>query len=309
MADTVNLVPRMVVNPLIKTREQIDKEITAALQSMGFKPIGKNGKAANKLEKEKNYMDLFLQTNEGKKWLKKNKIESIKQGDSPDYIFESQEGKKLGFEITELMIKTPRFMVLTALNSVLKKVCQHFYEKEGVNYHIILDIWDESDFILPYKPWYDRLIKKLELSPNDIKNAIIKSMFQKPTQHNPVVKTSVDISPHQFNITYSIEPYMSAHINVWTDTFEKPIGELQKTIDKKNKKAEKYVDVCDSCAILIVSDYSENLGYANFEPKELKSRRFVSAFKDIFLLEIEGSNRNVKTTKLKIKQCEDKNVQ
>lgn len=291
----------------IKTREQIDKEITIALKSMGFKAINEDGKVVAKQEQESTYMSLFLETPEGKEWLNENNIKMVVQGDCPDYLFESLNGEKIGFEITELIIKNSRYIVRATLDTILKKVCQHFNKKEGLNYHIVLDVWDESDLRLPYKPFHQRQLNKLQASSNDIKNAIIKVMGEKPSVCNPVIRTSAVVASHIFNISYSIESYMSSCVNGWNDVFTNPYLEICMTIDKKSKKRNNYNSVCGDCALLIVSNGLENRNYVEFTDGFLEKSNFKSVFKDVYMLDIKDS-KSVKATKLTPKKIGDINV-
>lgn len=49
---------------------------------------------------EKEYLDCFLQTAIGKSWHGKHNIVKIEETESPDFIFETNDGKKIGLEIT-----------------------------------------------------------------------------------------------------------------------------------------------------------------------------------------------------------------
>lgn len=48
---------------------------------------------------EKEYLDCFLQTAIGKSWHGKHNIVKIEETESPDFIFETNDGKKIGLEI------------------------------------------------------------------------------------------------------------------------------------------------------------------------------------------------------------------
>lgn len=66
------------------------------------------------------------------------------------------------------------------------------------------------------------------------------------------------------------------------------IDELQKSIDEKNKKYDRYIKKCDQCWLLIVSDiYNPAQGFQF--TAEMEEHTFVSRFDKTFYMEVSGS--------------------
>ncbi|MDR3256894.1 MAG: hypothetical protein LBT18_04555 [Endomicrobium sp.] len=165
---------------------------------------------------------------------------------------------------------------------------------------ILIDIYDERKFSgnsqdrLSY--CYDPGFKHLEVPENDIKNAIIAEISKEDVPAWGVSKRYyIELPPYKFriNVDRFFEPYTCpAHINNSGMLREDPFDELQGVINSKNEKYKIYTEKCDECDLLVVSDDSSTGNFVLFSDK-IKKYKFVSVFKNVYLLELEsrfGSN-------------------
>jgi hypothetical protein len=254
---------------------------------------------------ESTYLALFLRTKLGEEWYDKNKITKKISGERPDFIFETSIGKTIGLEIVNLVIKTERHHATATLRTVASQVCQYFKKEKGIALSISIDIYDEREFSANFQDrlnrCYDPGFKHLEVPNNVIKNAIIAEISKEDVPAWGVSKKWVELPPHKFIITVDRfhEPYTYAHVNNSGIAREDPFEELQDVINSKNKKYKIYTEKCDECDLLVVSDDSSTGNFAFFSDK-INKYKFVSAFKNVYLLDF-GSISDIKTTKLKNK--------
>lgn len=250
------------------------------------------------------YLSLFQKTQYGQDWVKSNGIVDIISTECPDYLCRTSDGKTIGLEVTNLVVPTKRYKVLVAIEQAARQACEHFKKYDDIDFHLIVDIWDENDCLLPYKPWYERLVRQLDAVSNKIRDGFIKAMSSEPIMDFEVVKKNVDAAGCSFVITYSLTDVMQWHVNSARVYFENPLNQLKKTLGKKDKKVTAYRKVCQKCCLLVVSDNSTASAII-FDDKKLK-RSFISSFDSVFLLEIDGcGDTNLKITNLKIKRKND----
>ncbi|MCL1969745.1 MAG: hypothetical protein FWF65_09425 [Bacteroidetes bacterium] len=256
---------------------------------------------------EKIFLNLFLKSEAGKKWLIKNKItdNKPKESESPDNLFTNSQGKNIGIEITKLLIQSSKFKATARLNTVANKVVQHFKQKQNIAISVLIDVYDERKIstdwseILDacYNPGFD----KIEVTNNKIENAIIEAIEQVGIPKMGLKKVNVVVPPHTFIVTYDnvfFPSYTSAHVNNSGMCKEDPFKELQETITAKNEKYNNYLEKCDACSLLVVSEDSGSGNFACFTNKILK-QKFDSRFKNVYLLDLGGFAEN-KVVKLKI---------
>jgi hypothetical protein len=250
-------------------------------------------------------LDFFMQTLEGKKWLHRHNIVNKISEESPDFIFETSTGKTIGLEITNLVIKTDKYHATATLNTIASQVCQHFKKEKDIALSLLIEIYDERkrswrtkkeylDYI--YNPGFDRL----DVPKKKIKDAIIAAISKEDVPIWGLRKEWIDLSPHKFVITYDRmhEPHTSHHVNNAGMCKQDPFEELQDTINSKNEKYAAYKTRCDECDLLVVSDDGSTGNFAFFTDK-IKSYRFISSFKNVYLLDLGMSS--AKTIKLKTK--------
>ncbi len=252
---------------------------------------------------EATYLNFFAQTSEGEKWLNKNCITNIISGESPDFILETSTGENIGLEITNLIIKTDKFHATSTLQTIASQVCQHFKREKGIALTLIIDIYDERKFSLNWKDHlsyhYNPGFNSLDVSKKKIKDTIIATISKEDLSMLGHKKEWIDIPPHKFIVTYSRmhEPHISYHVNNEGMCKDDPFDELQEAINRKNEKYTTYKTKCDECYLLVVSDGSSLGSFANFS-NNVNFHKFLSSFKNVYLLDLDRSD--VKSIKLKI---------
>lgn len=92
---------------------------------------------------EKEYLDCFLQTSLGKSWHEKHNIVKIEETESPDFIFQSNDGKKIGLEITQFIIESKHGKAMQALMTTGNKICKYSLNKHKLPISIIIDKYDK----------------------------------------------------------------------------------------------------------------------------------------------------------------------
>jgi hypothetical protein len=256
---------------------------------------------------EATYLLLFKDTKEGKDWFYKNKITKTTKEESPDYIFETEGGKNIGLEITNLVIKTDKQQATVALRTIANQVCQHFKKEKGIALCILIDFWDKRKWCArTYKEMmaaaYDPGFRHLEATNKEIKTAIINVLSQQDIKPMGLVKTHIEIGSQIFNITATRwdEPHTEASVNNQGACVEDPFEELQAAITAKNNKFDKYKNKCDECDLLVVVDSDSNGNFVCFSNK-IKSHKFESAFRNVYLFDLNPWDDDRKMTKLKTK--------
>jgi len=239
---------------------------------------------------ESTYLNFFIQTFEGKKWLDKNNITKATPEESPDFIFETSTGKTIGLEITELFLKTDKFQATSTLQTIAKQVCRHFKKEKGIALSLIIDIWDERKW---NANWSDHIdyrnnpgFERLEVPKKKIKDAIIAAISKEDIPAFGHNKLWIELPPHKFIIDCNRmhEPHTSTFVNNAGMSEEDPFEELQEGINGKNEKYATYKTRCDECDLLVISDGSSRGSYVNFSNK-INSHKFFSSFKNVYLLD------------------------
>lgn len=247
--------------------------------------------------KEATYLALFTCSTEGEEWMKQNHITKKLSSESPDFLFKVQNNKTIGLEIVNLIVKSDKFFATARLESIAKKIVNHF-KKQDIQLTIILEIYDHRKYSPYYKEMVDRRnnpgFKHLNASDKEIKDEIIKALEEEGIKSWDLTRKWVDIGGQTFYVNASRfhEPHTSCHVNNEGMCIEDPFEDLKKTIDRKNEKFASYKKSCDECDLLIVSD--ENFTYFT---SKLKSHKFESLFRNVYFMDLSGG---VKTTKLEI---------
>ena len=53
----------------------------------------------DKKPEEREYLQYFLSSDEGKKWYLQNKIVSYRDDEAPDFVFVAEDNQKMGLEV------------------------------------------------------------------------------------------------------------------------------------------------------------------------------------------------------------------
>lgn len=246
--------------------------------------------------KESTFLALFGQTKVGKDFVRINKITSKTDAESPDFLLKTEDGKTIGIEVVEFILHTKKVVATARLESIGNKIVGYF-KKKGIPISLILEIYDKRKLSPYYKDIMDRCYNPgfdhLNASDKEIKDEIIKAIETEGIKDWGITRKWVDIAGQTFVVNASKfhAPHTSCHVNNEGMCIENPFNELQKLIDSKNEKYEKYKQKCDECYLLVVSSGN----FVDFTYK-IKFHKFKSVFKDIYLLDLGFGN---KATKLK----------
>lgn len=235
---------------------------------------------------EATYLALFARHPLGTQWMKDNGVTSKTSCECPDFVFKVPEHPTIGIEIVNFVHKSMKNAATFRLERIAKKIVGYFKQKD-IPLTLLIDIYDSRKWSTNwadhldacYNPGFDHL----NASDKEIKDALISALESEGIKPWGITKKWVELKGQTFVINASRmhEPHTSAHVNNMGMCVEDPFDELQETINSKNKKFESYKAKCDECDLLVVV---EN-GFVDFTDK-LKDRKFESAFRNTFLLDL-----------------------
>lgn len=249
--------------------------------------------AQDKKAEEQEYLQCFLSSDEGKKWYQQNKIVSCQDGEAPDFVFMTEDNKKIGLEITQFIVKSKHGKALRHLMTIGNQACRYAQKQYGLNISILIDRWDK-------RKWCARTrqeISKAVYNPgfwNIYDKQAIKSGIEQIIDRNAkelkqwpyLVKESILVQNECFNISISalknVDGKFDCHVNNECYSKEDPFDELQEKIDKKNEKINNYLRKCDKCFLLIYLPGVSMGNYCHFT-KRIENRVFTSRFESTFL--------------------------
>ena len=249
--------------------------------------------AQDKKSEEREYLEYFLASDEGKKWYEKNKIISCQESEHPDFIFMTEDNQKIGVEITRFLVKSLHGQALRHLMTIGNQACKYAQKQYGLDISILIDKWDKRvhqartrqeimDAI--NNPGFWDIYNK-----NEIKSGIdqlIDRNVEKLKQWPHLIKETIQVQDEYFNITITSTPNMDnkfdCAVNNESYSKENPFDELQETIDSKNKKINNYLKKCDKCFLLVYIPSVSKGNYCHFNGS-VKTHLFYSKFENIFL--------------------------
>ncbi len=94
-------------------------------------------------EEEKEILNYFLSTPMGKRWYNKLNVKETIETESPDFIFLTQTGKKIGLEVTKFLVKSKHRRALQALKNTGNKICNYSLKHHNLPLSIIIDKFDK----------------------------------------------------------------------------------------------------------------------------------------------------------------------
>ena len=111
------------------------------------------------------------------------------------------------------------------------------------------------------------------------------------------MKFGIEIEGELFQITAEawINPFENdydVHVNNVQRCIENPIKNLQKEINKKNKKYDNYIKNCDKCFLLIVIPDCREGSSCLFNKTSLQLNHFKSKFSSTFLFDTKSKQIN-----------------
>lgn len=249
--------------------------------------------AQDKKTEEREYLEYFLASKEGKNWYEKNKIISYEETEHPDFIFTTEDNQKIGLEITKFIVESRHGRALQHLMSIGNQACKYAQKQYGINVSILIDKFDKRlhqartyqemmDAI--YNPGFWDMYNKKAIK-SGIENIIDKNI-ENLKRWPPLVKESIIVQDEYFNISISgfenIGGKFDCNVNNKCYSKENPFDELQDKIDKKNKKIDNYLKRCDKCYLLIYLPDSSKGNYCYFTGS-LKKHIFHSKFEATYL--------------------------
>ena len=238
----------------------------------------------NKIKKqeEKAQANLFFNTNIGRSFLTENNIISIQENESPDFILIKNDETKYALEVTQFIAENKNKQYSQALIRYGNNLCKYAIDHYGIKVSMLIDKYDPRKFSpnmidhidYAYNPGFSKIPKKDAVN-NGLKNILTKNLDG--LKSGKLVQEWIQIEDDYFKI--SIDPFICP----WTNKYDcmvnnagkvsfDPIDELQKCIDKKNKKVDIYKQNCTKCFLLIYIPSSRYGNYCSFGESLLKHK-------------------------------------
>ena len=257
-------------------------------------------KIKNKEKEERKYLDSFFNLSLGKNWLQENKIRlaSLQKSEEPDFLFESDNNKTIGIEITKLIVPNENTKATQQLITIGNQARIYFQNTHGFPISLTIDKYDKRKWsgkkadmldaayhpgfctIPPYLLLKEKLIKALDNNVEKIRK-----------NHFHFVKFCIEVDNELFQITADafINPFSGehdVHVNNELRCIENPFNHLQNAINKKNQKLTKYKEKCSECFLLIVIPEVKEGCPCQFY--KLENYSFEAKFKETFLLDLQS---------------------
>lgn len=249
--------------------------------------------AQDKKSEEREYLECFLASDEGKKWYEKNKIISYQEAEHPDFIFITEDNQKIGLEITKFIVKSKHGRALQHLMTIGNQVCKYAQKQHGINISILIDRWDKRKWCAQtyqemldaiYNPGFWNIYNKKVIK--DGIEGILDRNVENLNKWPHLVKDGILVQDEYFNISISsfenMDGKFECNVNNESYSKEDSFEDLQTDIDKKNKKIDSYFKKCDRCSLLIYKPGVSKGNYCHFTRK-IREQIFSSKFEDTFL--------------------------
>ena len=238
-----------------------------------------------KLQKsyEREHLKYFLDADIGKTFLNDNDIASVTaplDGCEPlDFIAYARNGKKIGIEVTNIVLFLDNHF-RSAIDSNLNAVLNHIY-KELRNIFAIVAYYpnpiNPSSKMLKKEDLKKLFANRIRSFDEDFTNGIVAS---DKWEH---INVGGD---NEILLRFTIDKNHFCVKSSYGGSFiVNPYSKLQDCIAKKQSKHDSYLDRCDECILLVVSDFTmSNSSPILFE--DLENQVFECTFSKIFLLEL-----------------------
>ena len=247
-----------------------------------------------KKQEEKEQVNIFFNTNIGTSFIAKNNIIEIQENESPDFLLIKNDETKYALELTQFIAENKNTQYSQALIRYGNNLCNYAAKHYGINISILIDKYDKRKFSPKWSDHIDYAYNPgfTKIPPKDTLNKELENILTKNIDNlksDKLVQECILIEDDYYKI--SIDP----HICPWTNKYDcmvnnagkvsfDPIDELQKCIDKKNKKVSTYKQNCTKCFLLIYVPSSRYGNYCSFGESSLK-HKYNSKFDNIFLFE------------------------
>ena len=252
-------------------------------------------KQKNKEKEERKYLDRFLRSSVGQLWLQENLINqsSLQKSEEPDFLFTTKDNKIIGVEITKLIVPNENTKATQQLITIGNQVRAYVKKKYNFDISLIVDWYDKrkwsckwSDLLdAAYHPGFCTLPPYEQLKTKIIEG-IDSNIEQIKRNTFSFTKFGIEIEGELFQITAEawINPFENdydVHVNNVQRCIENPIKNLQREINKKNKKYDNYIKNCDKCFLLIVIPDCREGCSCHFD--ELSKHHFKIEYNEVFL--------------------------
>lgn len=193
---------------------------------------------------EKIYLDSFLKT-----YYKNTNFTYFEEDEKPDFIIEV-EGKKIGVEVTELLISDK----MKQHESTVSIICKKTQEKLQANL---------TDKYLQVSPGFKRLPSINRLNRESFSDKLVEAVLNNlPNEDSAMITLrntyeNDDVIPDELNYMHIItSPTMTKHFVKEVDGgyFEEDLlNKFQNILNKKEKKLSRYVKRYDDIWLLITA--------------------------------------------------------
>ncbi len=268
----------------------------------------------NKKVDENNQLNNFLNTLVGKNWYQSYNFQKHIETEIPDFIFITQDNRKIGLEVTEFIADTKQGHALKSLARIGNKICKQIQKDHGLQVSMLIDKFDKrkwcartrKDFIeILRNPGFTNVFNKKEKEIKSKIEQIVEKNLEQLKVFPSLIKETIEVNNEL--LTFSISGFPNGHNNnfdcfVNNECFsrEDPFDDLQKEIDKKNKKFDNYLKNCEECFLLIYSPDVSKGNYCHFTDK-LNSKIFSYKFSKVFLY--DEDSKTVICLKNKKRSC------
>lgn len=244
-------------------------------------------KNTTKKEQEKEILSKFLKTDVGKKWLKKCNIidSSCEANDPPDFIFLSNTGKRIGLEIVRFIAKTKNGNASQILKTIGSGACSYAKKEYGLILNITITPYDYRKFSprwidhidFCYNPGFSKKFDRQALQPK--LEGVINSN-KEVLEKGHLVTEWIEVCGEtlKIDINTTLKPY--CYVNNAGRCNQNPFKDIQLEIDKKNKKFDDYLKMCDECHLLVIISSSADGSYCHFT-QDIDESLFSHKFKSI----------------------------
>lgn len=249
--------------------------------------------AQNKKTEENNYLNAFLSSPIGKEWQGEYNITSHIETEQPDFIFDTGDNKKIGFEITRFFMKSKHCEALRFLKTIGNKLCQYCLKKYNVPISIIIDKYDRKKWEAKtlkehlervYNPGFIDIFNEKEIK-SKIEPVIDKKIRELQT-FPKLIKETIEINGEYLIFSIcgfpNIDGKFDCNVNNACISWPDPFDKLQEEIDKKNKKYDGYLKKCDECFLLVYIPNVTEGNYCHFT-EEITNHKFNSKFESVFI--------------------------
>lgn len=262
---------------------------------------------------EEYYLARFLESEDGQKWIRQHEIDvnSKISSESPDFIFTTKSGNKIGLELTQFVLKPTESKTkshaenIQALHRVGVKVVEYFQQNHNIPVSLTLEYYDKRRDYSTRKEFlsycYNPVTPIFNIDYNKLKGLIIQQIENVGIPKWGINKEWVSLGEHTFIVTFArfYEPYTNVQVNSIGLYVEDPYEQLQQEIDKKNHKYNSYCKQCNECHLLVISEDSSTGNCVEFSTKTFE-KEYKSAFPVLYLMDFNKFS-HISTNMLKIK--------